>query len=887
LVRLYLDRTAAHDTLDELGKVGCLQLEDLNSQASAFQRAYAGEVKRCDEMLRRIRFFEANIAQEPDLQQILEDAKDELAVRETYATDSLSLDDLDSRLASTEVAIRSILQNQHSLESQYYQLSELRAVLEKAGGVFQSAPMARSSEYGSLARDPDATAGDSSTGAVFAADVESHPSTATDPRVTERLLRPGSTVFDNVSGLSLMLSYYTGVVPVSRQEALERTLFRATRGNCFVKFVTVEQPLMDPETREPEMKAVYVILYSGAQAKNKIAKILAAFGDSKYPFGETAEEQQLALTECRSRLDDLKTVLDQTRTTSRETLSFVAGKVPAWKRKVMREKAVFHSMNLLNWDTSSKLFIAEGWCPAFAVDDVRVALTVGKQRSRVQMDSMMEVKPVSSAHGKVHPPTYFRTNRFTEVFQGIVESYGVASYKELNPAVFTVVSFPFLFAVMFGDVGHGIIMALVAAYVISLEKKVSRSKLDEMTLTVFDGRYIIFLMGLFSIFTGLIYNEFFAVPLDFFGSRWRFTSASEMACGVDNCMNPAAVMPPLSPYPFGFDPVWKSTSTALLFFNSYKMKLSIVLGVAQMVMGICCSYANATHFKEPVDVWYVFVPQMIFMNATFGYLVVLIFIKWLTDWNAPGAKPAPDLKAVMIGMFMSPGSVPPELQLYPGQAFVQAMLLLLALIAIPWMLIPKPLILKRRYEARISQKYRILVDDEPGGGVVGEKTGLFEASTTPSKAGDAASMEKGSSAAVQAEAMDISGSEDEEEFDFSEVVVHQMIHTIEFVLGAVSNTASYLRLWALSLAHAELSDVFLEKLLYMTIGTGSSVAIAIGFFLWAGATIGVLMLMESLSAFLHALRLHWVEFQNKFYNQHGDGVKFAPFDFNALDPDAA
>jgi V-type H+-transporting ATPase subunit a len=81
---------------------------------------------------------------------------------------------------------------------------------------------------------------------------------------------------------------------------------------------------------------------------------------------------------------------------------------------------------------------------------------------------------------KETPPTYFITNKFTRTFNDIVEAYGVAGYREVNPAVFTIITFPFLFAVMFGDFGHGVIMTAFAGLLIYKEKQLGSMQLNEV-----------------------------------------------------------------------------------------------------------------------------------------------------------------------------------------------------------------------------------------------------------------------------------------------------------------------------------------------------------------------------------------------------------------------
>uniref|UniRef100_A0A287D1D1 V-type proton ATPase subunit a n=1 Tax=Ictidomys tridecemlineatus TaxID=43179 RepID=A0A287D1D1_ICTTR len=115
-----------------------------------------------------------------------------------------------------------------------------------------------------------------------------------------------------------------------------------------------------------------------------------------------------------------------------------------------------------------------------------------------------------------------------------------------------------------------------------------------------------------------------------------------------------------------------------------------------------------------------------------------------------------------------------------------------------------------------------------------------------------------------------------EEFHFGEILLTQVIHSIEYCLGFMSNTASYLRLWVLSLAHALLSDVLRAMLMRLGLQVYTTYVIA----LFAVLMIFILLIVKGLSAFLHAICLHWVEFQNKFYI--GAGTKFVPFSFSLL-----
>uniref|UniRef100_A0A8V5H3Q2 V-type proton ATPase subunit a n=1 Tax=Melopsittacus undulatus TaxID=13146 RepID=A0A8V5H3Q2_MELUD len=627
-------------------------------------------------------------------------------------------------------------------------------------------------------------------------------------------------------GAPLRLGFVAGVINRERIPTFERMLWRVCRGNVFLRQAEIENPLEDPVTGDYVHKSVFIIFFQGDQLKNRVKKICEGFRASLYPCPETPQERKEMASGVNTRIDDLQMVLNQTEDHRQRVLQAAAKTIRVWFIKVRKMKAIYHTLNLCNIDVTQKCLIAEVWCPVADLDSIQFALRRGTEHSGSTVPSILNRMQTNQT-----PPTYNKTNKFTCGFQNIVDAYGIGTYREINPGTFR----------------HG-------------------GRNYSMFNMVFSGRYIILLMGLFSTYTGLIYNDCFSKSLNFFGSSWSvrpmFMTGNWSDALLETTpllqLNPAIPGVFGGPYPFGIDPIWNIASNKLAFLNSFKMKMSVILGIIHMLFGVTLSLLNHIYFKKPLNIYLGFIPEMIFMSSLFGYLVILIFYKW-TAYDAHTSKDAPSLLIHFINMFLFSYSDTSNKMLYKGQQGLQCFLVVVALLCVPWMLVAKPLVLRHQYLRRKHLGTHNFGGIRVGNGPTEEDAEIIQHDQLSTH------------------------SEEGEEFDFGDTVVYQAIHTIEYCLGCISNTASYLRLWALSLAHAQLSEVLWTMVIHIGLSV-RSLAGGLGLFFifaaFATLTVAILLVMEGLSAFLHALRLHWIEFQNKFYT--GTGFKFLPFSFDTI-----
>ncbi|XP_058812848.1 V-type proton ATPase 116 kDa subunit a 1-like isoform X2 [Topomyia yanbarensis] len=810
LCQMFIQPEAAYTSVSALGEIGAVQFRDLNADVNAFQRRFVSEVRRCDEMERKIRYVKAEMKKDNiKIADIYEDLP--------YAPNPREIIDLEAHLEKTESEIMELSQNAINLKSNFLELTELKNVLERTDSFF------------------------------------SEQEDAANLEATRNNLIIDDTANARVGG---HLAFVAGVIQREKVPGFERMLWRISRGNVYLRQAELEIPFEDPSTGSKIYKTVFAAFFQGDQLKARIKKVCTGYHASLYPCPSSAEERDEMVKGVRIRLEDLNMVLNQTQDHRSRALATVARELPRWRIMVKKMKGIYHTLNLFNMDVTKKCLIGECWVPVLDLPLVQKALTEGSAAVGSTIPSFLNVIGTDEA-----PPTFNRTNKFTQGFQNLIDAYGIASYREANPALYTTITFPFLFGIMFGDFGHGIIMALFGFWMVSGEKKLGMKKsTNEIWNIFFSGRYIILLMGLFSMYNGFMYNDVFSKSMNIFGSSWSIHyNTSTVMSNKELVLNPSSSdLSARRIYPVGLDPVWQLASNKIIFLNSYKMKLSIIFGVVHMIFGVCMSVVNYNFFKRRISIVLEFLPQIIFLVLLFAYMVFMMFLKWIqytakTDFqpHTPGC--APSVLIMFINMMLFKKSEPLhgcEEYMFSFQGTLQLTFVFIALICIPWMLLGKPLYIM------FSKKNK-----EP------HQNGSIN---TPIEETEAAK----SAAVVPAE---------HEEEPISEIFIHQAIHTIEYVLSTVSHTASYLRLWALSLAHAQLSEVLWNMVLSIGLKQDSykgAIMLYLVFGAWSFFTLTILVMMEGLSAFLHTLRLHWVEFMSKFYQ--GLGYVFQPFSFKLI-----
>lgn len=476
---------------------------------NAFHRKFVNEVRRCDEMERKIRYIEAEVK------------KDDVAIPEVEedpprAPNPREIIDLEAHLEKTENEILELSQNAVNLKSNYLELTELKNVLEKTQSFFN---------------EQEAINLDSMRGNLIQEDA-AHQVQQNQGR----------------------LGFVAGVIERERVPAFERMLWRISRGNVFLRQVELEQSLEDPNTGNPLYKTVFVAFFQGEQLKNRIKKVCTGFHASLYPCPSSHEERSDMVKGVRTRLEDLNMVLNQTQDHRQRVLVSVAKEISNWTIMVKKMKAIYHTLNLFNMDVTKKCLIGECWVPIMDLPIVQKSLSDGSASVGSTIPSFLNVIETHE-----QPPTFNRTNKFTQGFQNLIDAYGIASYRECNPALYTTITFPFLFAIMFGDLGHGLIMMMFGAWMVIWEKSLgSKKSNNEIWNIFFGGRYIILLMGIFSMYTGFIYNDVFSKSMNIFGSAWSI-NFNETVIMRDNQLELDPKGDDLSEtvYPIGLDPAWQ------------------------------------------------------------------------------------------------------------------------------------------------------------------------------------------------------------------------------------------------------------------------------------------------------------------------------------------
>jgi V/A-type H+-transporting ATPase subunit I len=265
----------------------------------------------------------------------------------------------------------------------------------------------------------------------------------------------------------------------------------------FAPLAAVVIPLTQRDGRE-------LILLIGLKTDRlKIKRILrdAAFEDIEMPAGEEArEEAGLVTGELEGRIEKLEEQIadlkDNLKVISRESAMVLTG----FNRSLRVADMLLQVKSYLK--KTRKTYIFSGWIPSDRKRDVEgEILRAARGRAIVEIISPEDITGVKG--GSIKVPVMLKNPGFFRPFEMLVSSYGLPEYKFIDPTIFVAISFLIMFGMMFGDVGHGVVLCVIG-WLLGFRKG---NRSNGVTLVGKLGFYC----GLASIVFGFLYGSIFGV----------------------------------------------------------------------------------------------------------------------------------------------------------------------------------------------------------------------------------------------------------------------------------------------------------------------------------------------------------------------------------------
>lgn len=458
---IYLCKTAmtkdtSYESMKALGRLETVSFIDLNTEEQVYDLPFATEVKRCSETLRKIGMIQQ------ECQRLRVPMKEPSTINEYYmAKDGLTnmyqvaehklFDSIEEEVQEYEQFLNSQTKSLKEINMNYEQLKDYHQAVKSAFEVISNSP-----------------ANQDNFSFVRGKANERRFDNQDDEMTAKRAMDSHETT----QGLHVKVGHIVGTIDTKDLIKFKQLVFRATRGNALIQSQHIKAKKHRRKRANYVDKSSFIITFQEGEAmRRKLERIGSAYTVKQFDYPENQIEQ--TLLDLDMKIKDTKKLLTDSNHELRNYLIrmndldakrgpggnspfYGISTVPMFRMFVQIEESIYSNMNCLKSVENGSVRYGFVWSKIPANEIMSELQNKGHYLPELQFQDVID--------HDFERPTYFKTNAFTSQFQVIVDTYGIPKYKEINPTVFTIVTFPFLFGVMFGDVGHGGLLLLLGGF---------------------------------------------------------------------------------------------------------------------------------------------------------------------------------------------------------------------------------------------------------------------------------------------------------------------------------------------------------------------------------------------------------------------------------------